>query len=545
MDSSQRTSWEKLGEQIPPEQRTPLVEQLLRIIQQQQEEIQQLREEIDRLKGETTRPRLKANVGPSSLEDAQPPSKRPRKKRKRKRPGSSKRKKTRRLRIDEDIILRPDDLPPGATPLGYEDFTVQDLILRGHNVRYRRARYRLPNGTLATAALPPDVNGHFGPTLRGFVLYQHFQNHVTQPLIHEELLELGVDISTGQVNRLLTEGHDIFHEEKDQLLPAGLAVSPYVHADDTGARHAGRNGYTTHLGNEWFASFTTSDTKSRVNFLKILLSPCSEYVLDGDAMFFAECYGLAGRWQQQVEALLVDGHCTFADEAAWQAWLETQQITSSTARRILTESALLASLLHYDVLGDLVLVSDDAPQFEVLGILHALCWIHAERWINKLVPLSARERRAQEHVQDEFWEFYQQLKAYRKKPTTRKRKQLECEFDRLFTRRTGFVELNEVLRRIHGRREAMLVVLERPEIPLHNNLSERDIRDFVKKRKISSGTRSPLGRRCRDTFLSLKKTCRKLGVSFWQYLQDRLRCRHEILPLPDLIRSAIPLVPPT
>jgi hypothetical protein len=77
----------------------------------------------------------------------------------------------------------------------------------------------------------------------------------------------------------------------------------------------------------------------------------------------------------------------------------------------------------------------------------------------------------------------------------------------------------------------LLLVLERPEIPLHNNLSERDIREYVKKRKISGSTRSDAGRRCRDTFASLKKTCRKNGISFWEYLLDRLRGTARIAPL--------------
>ncbi len=81
------------------------------------------------------------------------------------------------------------------------------------------------------------------------------------------------------------------------------------------------------------------------------------------------------------------------------------------------------------------------------------------------------------------------------------------------------------------------MVLDRPDIPLHNNLSERDIREYVKKRKISGSTRSEAGRRCRDTFTSLKKTCRKLGVSFWDYLYDRVSKAGKITPLPDLIRA--------
>ena len=83
----------------------------------------------------------------------------------------------------------------------------------------------------------------------------------------------------------------------------------------------------------------------------------------------------------------------------------------------------------------------------------------------------------------------------------------------------------------------LLRVLERPEIPLHNNAVESDIREFVKRRKISGGTRSTAGRRCRDTFASLKKTCRKLGLRFWEYLQDRVRGLGKIPRLADLIRQ--------
>ena len=86
-------------------------------------------------------------------------------------------------------------------------------------------------------------------------------------------------------------------------------------------------------------------------------------------------------------------------------------------------------------------------------------------------------------------------------------------------------------------RADLLRVLTRPEIPLHTNTQEADIREFVKRRKMSGGTRSDAGRRCRDTFASLKKTCRKLDVRFWDYLQDRLRGLGQIPRLADLIRQ--------
>jgi hypothetical protein len=111
-------------------------------------------------------------------------------------------------------------LPEGTERLGFKDYYAQDLKPEAYNTRYRRARYRTPDGSLVIAPLPENFRGHFGSGLRSYLLYQHFHHQVTQPLLHEELTELGVDISTGEVNRLLTERHEVFHEEKDGLLPA-------------------------------------------------------------------------------------------------------------------------------------------------------------------------------------------------------------------------------------------------------------------------------------------------------------------------------------
>jgi len=521
------------GIDLPVGERTPLVEHLLRVVEELRAENRQLRDEIARLKGLPSRPKLR----PSTLNEAHPdPSHK--KKRRGKRPGSAKREKTRALIIHETIPVPLEGLPEGTRQNGYEDFVVQELKIEAHNICYRRLRYLLPDGTSRTAPLPTDVQGHFGPGLRSYVLYQHHQNQVTQPLIHEELLDLGIDLSTGQIDRLLAEGHDQFHEEKDALLPAGREVSSYFQADDTGARHLGKNAYTTVIANPLFASFTTTQSKSRVNFLKLLRAPHEEYVWGDDALMYAESQGLSAALLTRLEAAVRKGSRILCGDKAWERQLTAWGIRADEPRRIVTEAALFGTLMHYEMYLGQPLLSDDAGQFKILGLLHALCWLHAERSVRKLVPLSAREREAIEGVRDDIWTYYQRLKAYRESPTPRRKAGLERDFDRLFTRRTGLVDLNEALKRIHEKRADLLLVLDHPEIPLHNNLSESDIREWAKKRKISAGTRSELGRRCRDTFISLKKTCRKLGVSFWRYLQDRIRGLHDILPLPDLMRQA-------
>jgi hypothetical protein len=521
------------GIEVPAEERTPLVDRLLRMIEELRAENRRLREEIDRLKALPPRPAIR----PSTLNSPHPdPSHK--KKWRGKRPGSAKRRKTAELEIHETIPLPLEGLPEGTRQNGYEDFVVQDMKLEAHNVCYRRLRYLLPDGSSQTAPLPAHVQGHFGSGLRSYVLYLHHQCGVTQPLIHEALLDLGIDISTGQIDRLLTEDHEPFHEEKDALLPAAREVSSYFQADDTGARHRGKNAYTTVIANPFFASFTTTASKSRVNFLKLLCAPHEEYVWGEDAVMYREFQGLPLTLRARLVSAAGKGNHIIVGDKAWQRQLAAWGIHSDEPRRIVTEAALYGTLMHYELYVGQPLLSDDAGQFKIAGMLHALCWLHAERSIRKLVPLSPREEEAIEGVRDAVWKYYQRLRTYRESPTPQRKAALERDFERIFRQRTGFAEINEALRRIHQKRDDLLLVLERPEIPLHNNLSESDIREWAKKRKISAGTRSELGRRCRDTFISLKKTCRKLGVSFWRYLQDRICGVHEILPLPELMRQA-------
>jgi len=203
---------------------------------------------------------------------------------------------------------------------------------------------------------------------------------------------------------------------------------------------------------------------------------------------------------------------------------------------IRTEGALWGAVSAHGFLCDAVVVSDDAGQFDV-GT-HALCWIHAERLVHKLEPVTDKQRCAQQHVRGLIWWFYADLKAYRLDPTQNRRRELRARFDRIFRRSTGFATLDRLLRRLHANKAELLRVLDHPEIPLHTSGSENDIRCQVTKRAVSGGTRSDTGRDCRDAFLGLAKTCRKLGVAFWDYLGARIGVASAptVAPLSDLIR---------
>lgn len=513
------------------------LKRVLEVCQSQQERlvlleetVAQLKDEIAILKGEKPRPPIK----PSTLNKDTPEGEGPSRGQQRRDLRGDHGKQRKELEIHETQILQPEQIPAGSVFKGYEDYLVQGLRITLHNTQYRRGRYQTPTGETLLGELPAAVRGsHFDPELRSYILLQYYQQHVSQPLILKQLWDFGVQISSGQLNRLITEGHESFHAEKAEILRVGLAVSSYINVDDTAARHQGQNGYCTHIGNELFAWFASTESKSRINFLELLRAGQTDYVIDAAARAYMHHQQLP---QAQLRLLLEDH--AWADQAVWEAQLRTLGIATERHRRIATEGALVASLLKHGVSPELVILSDDAGQFKVAGFLHALCWIHAERTIHTLLPFSDANRAAQAAVRDQIWRFYQELKTFKLTPSKEKKLTLGNRFDAIFTQHTGFQTLNLALKRIHENKQELLLVLERPEIPLHNNLSENDIRDYVKKRKISATTRSEAGRAARDTFLSLKKTCQKLGLSFWHYLQDRLARTNHLPLLPLLISTA-------
>src|SRR4051794_9161284 len=294
---------------LPRAELEALAERLLAENDALRQVVTELKAEVATLKGVKGRPKLR----PSGMEKGAGSE-----------PGATNRGrggrgKADRLTVDEERVVAAADVPAGSRFKGYEDFLVQDLVLRPHVVRLRRERWLTPDGRTVVAPMPAGIAGHFGPELRRFVLAQYHQGQVTVPRLVAQLRAIGLLISKRQVVRLLNQGQDAFLAEAREVLRAGLATADWISVDDTGARHRHRNGVCTQLGNGHFAAFATTGSKSRLNFLEVLRAGYADYVINAEALAYMRRRALA---DPVIARLAEHPERHFPDEAAWLRHLE-------------------------------------------------------------------------------------------------------------------------------------------------------------------------------------------------------------------------------
>src|SRR3990172_1544908 len=461
----------------------------------QQEEIQRLKDEIAILKGQKPRPKIPA----SALEGVQSKDKQ-NDKNKLSKGKHPRRKKTRQLEIHTKSRIKPESIPSEAIFKGCQKFAVQDIILRSYNTIYELERWQLPDGTYLTGKLPQNIQGHYGPQL---------------------------------ISNILIQGKEAFHQEKNELLSAGMAANGQVKVDDTGARHKGKNGYSTIIGNEFFTYIVSTTSKSRVNFLLVLHGAEPRYLVNEDAADYIETLK-PSYWLGKYVLLQARGRSM--NEAEWDKFLLEINVKAEGDIKLVTEAALFASLIDSGIPRDLGVHGDDAGQFNVF--VRSLCWVHEERHYRKLIPPDETTRQAIEQVRGEILDLYRGLQKYKLAPSENLKSLLQQSFDHLFSKKkTASPTLNNQLAKTYAKKDELLRVLERPGTPLHNNGTETDAREMVVKRKVSGGTRSREGQECRDTFVSLKKTCGKLGLTFLGYLEDRINGLFKIPKLAEVIFS--------
>ena len=509
-----------------------LVENLKSGNQELREQVQRLRDEINRLKGEQGKPNIKSNKRKrtSSNHSSERERHEPKK--------WKKSRKLDRIKIDrvEVLDVEPERLPVDAQFKSYEDAVVQDLDIRTNNILFRKKKYHSQSeGKTYLAKLPRGYEGQYGPGIKSLAIVMGFGMQATEPKILEFFDHFGIQISSGQLSNILIKDKEVFHAEKDAVYEAGLRSSPWQHIDDTGARVNGQNQYCHVVCNPLYTAYFTTEKKNRLTVVDVLRNSSERtFLLNAEAFELLDLLKLPARTVRQLKHFPQDRELSAAE---FIALLDNRlpDLGPLQRNRVLDAAAVAAyhAQLEFPVVR--LAICDDAPQFKLVTEELALCWIHDGRHYKKLVPYVAHHRKLLDAFQKRYWDFYKQLLDYREHPTAEDRVRLADEFDELFSTVTGYGALDERIAKTKAKKHFLLMVLEHPEIPLHNNPAELGARRRVRKRKISFGTRTEDGTKARDTYATLAATAKKQNVSFYEYIYDRVSDAYGMSSLADLI----------
>ena len=519
-------------------------------------EIQRLRDEVNRLKGEQGKPNIKPNK--STQTDISSEKERQKaeadananengeaegKKKKRNR-----KPKLSKIQIDQTINcpLDKERLPDDLISKGHTDVIVQDIIIKRNTIRYRREVYYSPSENKSYyGALPEGVQnqGEYGIGIRSLIPVLKTACRMTEKPIIEFFENHGIVISPAYLSRQWTEGYDWAHEEKSNLYYQGILKSDYVQIDDTSARVNGDNHYCQVVCNPLFTAYFTTKKKDRLSVLELLTDYApSRYLYNHSAKSLLDTLRLSNKARTAVEEALpedtVMNEMQFVEHLVNLDTLGAGQITK------VTEACGIA---HYQQQTDFpvieTLLADDAPQFKLLTKHLGLCWIHDARHYKKLCPILEINQITLASFRHQYWAYYTELLKYQRNPDPDKREWLTKQFDDIFTTITDYDDLNDRIAKTLAKKTELLRFLDLPELPLHNNASELAARAQARVRDISFQTRSDAGTKIKDTFMSINETAKKLGVSFYDYVYDRVSGEFKLPSLADLIKQKAQALP--
>jgi hypothetical protein len=444
------------------------------------------------------------------------------------------------IQINQEVKLELDRaaLPPDAEDKGYEAVVVQELRIATENVKFFRKKYYSASlGKTYLAPLPDGYHGEFGPNVKTLCVMFAHQCHMTEPKIVEWFANMGILISAGQISHFLTEGHEAFHREKEQVVEAGLNSSPWQHIDDTGTRVDGVNWHCQVICNPLYTAYFTTEHKDRLTVIDVLRNQRQRvFRLNDEAVALSRQFGVSQRTMEQLRHLPWDQELS---ETELEDGLKQQmpQLGATARSRIVEASAIAA--YHAEVGHPVVrlLICDDAKQFKLVTEELGLCWIHDGRHYKRLEPYVAYHGQLLDAFLERYWNYYKELLAYRQQPRAGEAMRLTGAFDELFSTVTGYDALDQRIAKTKANKGELLMVLRHPEIPLHNNPAELAARGRVRKRVVSYGPRSVKGAQAWDTFQTLLGTAKKLGVNFFHYLRDRIGGARQMPSLADLIQQ--------
>ena len=511
-----------------------LVEKLSADMRDLQVENQRLRDEVNRLKGEQGKPNIKGNTPKPPPTDHSSENERHQSRQR------HKKSKKAEIRIDREQVVEvdPSVLPKDAKFKGYEDVVVQDILLHTDNIRFHKRKYYSASTRMTyLAELPRGYEGQFGPGIKALTLAFYYGIGTSEPKIQEFFENVGIQISAGEISNLLIKKQESFHAEKNALYEAGLQCSPWQQTDDTLTRVNGQNQHCHVVCNPVYTSYHTRASKERLSVLDVLNNGRKRlFRLNEETIFYLRSIPWSRAAWRKIQS--------WKSEQDWEeaAFLERldeglPKLSKQQHKTMLDAAAVAAYHAQKDYPVVQALVCDDAPQFNWLSREMMLCWVHDGRHYKKLMPVIPLHRELLDDFLKQYWEYYHQLLSYCQNPTVEERLRLETAFDDLFSNHTGYDALDQRIAKTKAKKDSLLLVLQYPELPLHNNASELGVRQRVRKRDVSFGPRTEDGVKSWDTFGTLAETAKKLGVSFYHYLVDRISGTNQIQPLADLVSS--------
>jgi hypothetical protein len=512
-----------------------IIESSLNELTEVKEELQLLKDENNRLRGEQGKPvvpeKTKKNQDYSSEQERK--SREPTQ-----RKGRGKRNDKIKITREEICYFPKDKLPPDAQYKGFTKVIVQNVRVINDNICFKIETYYSPStGKTYRASRPSGFDGEFGPGVMALIFTLKHDANTSEAGIHRFLAHHGVHISLATISRYLIQGIDLFHQEKDEIVAAGLQSTCFQQIDDTGARVHGEQFHTHILCNPFYTAYFTTPHKDRLTVLKILFRGDElKYLFNSAAFELMKTFRVPNKIINYLRTT-----CEGKSLAEQELNLVLQELPTKNRnreqldRRIQESAAIAWYHLQDESPAIKVLLSDDAPQFSHIGQHQALCWIHAGRALKKLNPLVPVYRELLEDILTKFWDYYRQLENYQKQPDPITKIELEDRFTKLFQIKTGYSELDKHLSSIVANKQKLLVVLDYPQIPLHNNAAELGARAQVRKRDVSLHAVSLDGARAVDTFLTLVQTTKKLGVDFCEYIYDRITKSNQIDRLASIL----------
>jgi len=513
-----------------------LVELLMAENEQLRDENQKLKDEINRLKGEQGKPNIRSQTKNKGDDHS---SENERNKKKKKNTTRSSKKKKHKIKIDRTQICEVDQnqLPEDAVFKGYQTVIVQDIIIITDNIEFKKKTYYSPSMKKTfTADLPDGYQGEFGPKLKALVLDLHYTHKMTESAILRHLTTHGIIISAATIARMIARKYDDFHQEKQDIVQEGLASSTHQQLDDTGARVKGKNHYTHVLCNHLYTAYFTRPHKDRLTIIDILTQGEMKFQFNESAYALMEQMKLPKKQLKRLRGHLRQTLFNRDEVEQLLGQLFPVPNTHQTNRRIILEaSAIIAYKQSTHAIA--ILLTDDAPQFKLITDLLALCWVHDGRHYKKLRPVASVYQRKLDQFLDQYWEYYHCLLEYSNEPTAKKAHELEQDFDKLFITKTGYEQLDERIEKTKLKKDSLLLVLEHPSLPLHNNTSELGARAQARYRDTSFHTMSEEGTETKDTFMTITETAKKLVVNTYEYFYDRLTKKRTMPSLSELIKE--------